>query len=192
MQLFRSNGDRVPDHILEMAEDAKAGKVDRREFLALASVFGASTAMAHGMLGLAAPTQALAQEGKKGGVLKMEMDIREMKDPSDLGLVRNAERPAPVQRLHGPLHDRLHFRGPPHRELGHQRRCDGVHAARSQGCEVVERRRFQRRRRRLQPPALVRQIGRRQFDAWPPGDADRRHDQQAGRRRRYQGRRSHG
>ena len=56
MAIYKSNGDRVPDHILAMAEEAKAGKVDRREFLALASVFGASTAMAYGMLGLAVPT----------------------------------------------------------------------------------------------------------------------------------------
>ena len=58
MTIYKSNGDRVPDHILAMAEEAKAGKMDRREFLALASVFGASTAMAYGMIGLAAPTPA--------------------------------------------------------------------------------------------------------------------------------------
>ena len=45
MTLYKSNGDRVPNHIHQMAEDTKAGKIDRREFLALASVFGASTAM---------------------------------------------------------------------------------------------------------------------------------------------------
>jgi len=33
MTIYKSNGDRVPDHILAMAEEAKAGKVDRREFL---------------------------------------------------------------------------------------------------------------------------------------------------------------
>ena len=54
---------------------------DRREFLAMASAMGASTAMAYGMIGLAAPTPAVAQEGKKGGVLKMQMIIKEMKDP---------------------------------------------------------------------------------------------------------------
>ncbi|MCA0305172.1 MAG: diguanylate cyclase, partial [Proteobacteria bacterium] len=61
MTMFKSNGDRVPDHILAMAESVKAGKYDRREFLALASAFGASTAMAYGLVGLAAPTQAIAQ-----------------------------------------------------------------------------------------------------------------------------------
>src|SRR5262245_626473 len=81
MTMFRSNGDRVPAAIRSLAESAKAGKMDRREFLAMASVMGASTAMAYGMMGLAAPTPAEAQEPKKGGVLKMQMLIKEMKDP---------------------------------------------------------------------------------------------------------------
>ena len=58
MTTYKSNGDRVPEHILAMAEQARSGGVDRREFLAMASIFGASTAMAYGMLGLAAPTPA--------------------------------------------------------------------------------------------------------------------------------------
>jgi peptide/nickel transport system substrate-binding protein len=64
-----------------LADAAKAGRMDRREFLAIASAFGASTAAAYGMLGMSLPTPALAQEPKKGGVLKMQMIIKEMKDP---------------------------------------------------------------------------------------------------------------
>ena len=45
MTLFRSNGDRVPGAIEAMAREARAGRMDRREFLALASAFGASTAL---------------------------------------------------------------------------------------------------------------------------------------------------
>ena len=81
MTFFRSNGDRVPDHIRELAEGAKSGEVSRREFLAMASAFGASTAMAYGMLGLAAPTEALAQEPKKGGVLKISTFCKANMDP---------------------------------------------------------------------------------------------------------------
>ena len=94
MTFYRSNGDQVPGHIREMAESVKAGKVDRREFLAMASVFGASTAMAYGMLGLAAPTEALAQEPKKGGVLKVSMSVKDPKDPrtADWSEIANAER----------------------------------------------------------------------------------------------------
>jgi peptide/nickel transport system substrate-binding protein len=96
MTFYRSNGDSVPDHIVRMAESAKAGTVDRREFLAMASVFGASTAMAYGMLGLAAPTEAVAQEPKKGGVLKVAMWCKDPKDPrtADWSEIANAERQA--------------------------------------------------------------------------------------------------
>ncbi|WFP61311.1 ABC transporter substrate-binding protein [Mesorhizobium sp. WSM4904] len=81
MTLFRSNGDRVPAAIEAMAEEARAGRVDRREFLALASAFGASTAFAYGMIGLAAPTKALADEPKKGGTLHVAMSVKAQKDP---------------------------------------------------------------------------------------------------------------
>src|SRR6187200_2581441 len=96
MTFYKSNGDRVPDHIRQMAEETKTGKMDRREFLALASVFGASTAMAYGMIGLAAPTPAQAAEPKKGGTLKVAMWIKDPKDPrkSDWSEIANAERQA--------------------------------------------------------------------------------------------------
>ncbi|TPK64653.1 ABC transporter substrate-binding protein [Mesorhizobium sp. B2-4-19] len=98
MTIYKSNGDRVPDHILAMAEEARAGKVDRREFLAMASVFGASTAMAYGLLGLADPTPARAEEvkGKKGGTLKVAQWIKDPKDPrkADWSEIANAERQA--------------------------------------------------------------------------------------------------
>jgi len=81
MTFYKSNGDRVPDHVHKMVEDGKAGAMDRREFLAMASVFGASTAMAYGMIGLAAPTDAVAQEPKTGGVIRCSMFVKDQKDP---------------------------------------------------------------------------------------------------------------
>ena len=81
MALFRNNGDRVPSVIEAMAEEARSGRMDRREFLALASAFGASTAFAYGMIGLAAPTRALADEPKKGGTLHVAMSVKAQKDP---------------------------------------------------------------------------------------------------------------
>ena len=56
MQFFKSNGDRVPAAIEKMGAEVRAGRMDRREFLAMASALGASTALAYGMAGLAAPT----------------------------------------------------------------------------------------------------------------------------------------
>lgn len=83
MRFFKSNGDRVPASIEKMAEDAKAGTMDRREFLALASTFGASTAMAYSMIGLAAPSRAVAQEAEPqtGGTLRVAMFVKANKDP---------------------------------------------------------------------------------------------------------------
>ncbi len=81
MTTYKSNGDQVPATIKSLAESAKQGKMDRREFLAMASVMGASTAVAYGMIGLGAPKPAMAADAKKGGVLKMQMIIKEMKDP---------------------------------------------------------------------------------------------------------------
>ncbi|MEO1066740.1 MAG: ABC transporter substrate-binding protein, partial [Pseudomonadota bacterium] len=77
---FKRNGDPLPKSIEKLAEQTKAGEVDRREFLALASAFGATTATAYAMIGAVAPTVAKA-EGKKGGILKVSMNVRELKDP---------------------------------------------------------------------------------------------------------------
>jgi peptide/nickel transport system substrate-binding protein len=75
------NGKPLHHLISGWAKDTAKGVMDRREFLALASAFGATTATAYALLGVATPTKALAQEGKKGGTLKMQMVIKEMKDP---------------------------------------------------------------------------------------------------------------
>ena len=63
------------------AAEAREGSIDRREFLALATIFGASTAAAYGMLGLAAPTPAFAETPKKGGVIECGMFVKDQKDP---------------------------------------------------------------------------------------------------------------
>lgn len=81
MTMSKNNGGGIPDFVTAMAESAKAGAVDRREFLAIASAFGATTAAAYAMLGLAAPTVARAEEPKKGGVLKVVTSVKEQKDP---------------------------------------------------------------------------------------------------------------
>ena len=64
----------------QFLKDATEGKIERREFLALASAFGATTAAAYGMLGLAAPTSARAA-GVKGGTLRIQQEVRAGKDP---------------------------------------------------------------------------------------------------------------
>ena len=80
MKFFKKNGQPMPDVLDSLAEATKSGRVNRREFLAMASVFGATAATAYSMIGVSY-TPARAEEGKKGGTLKMQMLIKEMKDP---------------------------------------------------------------------------------------------------------------
>jgi peptide/nickel transport system substrate-binding protein len=81
MGFFRSGGSRVPAVVERMAEDVKTGGMSRREFLAIASTMGASTALAYGLIGVVVPTTALGQEAKKGGVLRVAMPVKAQKDP---------------------------------------------------------------------------------------------------------------
>jgi len=81
MKFMKQNGQPMPQVFDNLAEETKAGRFDRREFLAMASAFGATAAGAYGMIGLALPTPALAATPKKGGVLKMQMLVKAMKDP---------------------------------------------------------------------------------------------------------------
>ena len=67
-------------YIPQFVEDAKVGRISRREFLAYASAFGMTTAAAYGALGLAAPTEAHAA-AKQGGTIRMQMEVRALKDP---------------------------------------------------------------------------------------------------------------
>ena len=68
--------------VRQLAEDVKAGKLDRREFLAMATTFGATSAAAYGLIGMAAPTPAHAQEEpKKGGILRVASRVLEIQDP---------------------------------------------------------------------------------------------------------------
>jgi peptide/nickel transport system substrate-binding protein len=80
MKFLRKNGRPMPAVFASLAEETRAGRFSRREFLAMASAFGATAATAYGMIGLT-HTPARAAEGKKGGILKMQMIIKEMKDP---------------------------------------------------------------------------------------------------------------
>ncbi|MBY5986756.1 ABC transporter substrate-binding protein [Roseovarius atlanticus] len=65
----------------QLARDTRAGLMDRREFIALASTLGASAATAHGLLGAARPALAQQGEGRKGGVLRVAMRVLDITDP---------------------------------------------------------------------------------------------------------------
>jgi peptide/nickel transport system substrate-binding protein len=62
------------------AAEVKAGTMSRREFITRATALGVAAPAAYGLLGLAAPTPALAQ-AKSGGTLRMQMELKGLKDP---------------------------------------------------------------------------------------------------------------
>jgi peptide/nickel transport system substrate-binding protein len=81
MSFTTRTGKPLPQSILDSAEQAKADPVNRREFLALASAFGATTATAYAMIGMAPPAAAQSAEKKSGGTVRMQMEVRALKDP---------------------------------------------------------------------------------------------------------------
>ncbi|WP_135450406.1 ABC transporter substrate-binding protein [Tabrizicola caldifontis] len=83
----------LPDHLVRAARTVGKDAISRREFLATASAFGATTATAYAMLGLASPVRA---EGTpvKGGTLRVGMQVMDLKDPrmADWSQIANLER----------------------------------------------------------------------------------------------------
>jgi peptide/nickel transport system substrate-binding protein len=61
-------------------KDANAGKLSRREFLTRTTALGVTSAAAYGLLGLEQPAAA-AGHAKQGGTLRMQMEVRALKDP---------------------------------------------------------------------------------------------------------------
>ena len=61
-------------------KDEKAGKISRREFMTRATALGVTSAGAYGLLGLSQPAQA-AGHAQQGGTMRMQMEVRALKDP---------------------------------------------------------------------------------------------------------------
>lgn len=61
------------------AEEFKAGQLSRREFMTRATALGVATPVAYGLIG-ATPAVA-GGHAKMGGTIRMEMEVRAMKDP---------------------------------------------------------------------------------------------------------------
>ena len=80
MTFFTRTGKPLPAVITEQAHKVGDDAVNRREFLALASSFGASAATAYAMLGMPAPAQAAAH-AQMGGTVRIQMAVRGLKDP---------------------------------------------------------------------------------------------------------------
>ncbi|MFD2739489.1 ABC transporter substrate-binding protein [Sulfitobacter aestuarii] len=63
-----------------MARSVKAGQLDRREFMALSSIWGMSAAGAAGLIGMSA-APARAEEPRKGGILRIGQTVLDINDP---------------------------------------------------------------------------------------------------------------
>ena len=64
---------------LMYAKEHREGHLDRREFLARTTALGVTTATAYGLIGAATPAQAAGHA--QGGTLRMQMEVRALKDP---------------------------------------------------------------------------------------------------------------
>ncbi|MCV3271762.1 ABC transporter substrate-binding protein [Roseobacter sinensis] len=79
MTFFTRTGKPLPKTVVDSAAKVGTDPVNRREFLAIASAFGATTATAYSMIGMAAPARAAGHQ--EGGVVRMQMEVRALKDP---------------------------------------------------------------------------------------------------------------
>ena len=79
MTFFTRTGKPMPQSIVESASKVGDSAVNRREFLALASAFGATAATAYSMIGMAAPAHAAGH--KMGGTVRIQQEVRALKDP---------------------------------------------------------------------------------------------------------------
>lgn len=82
MEFLTRTGKPLPKVVVDSAKNLRADAISRREFLATASTFGASAATAYGLLGMAAPTAANAAAHKMGGTVRIQQEVRGLKEPS--------------------------------------------------------------------------------------------------------------
>ena len=86
--MAKSDERRIHPYIPKLVEQLEARRVDRREFLRTATLLGMSSAAAYGIagriLGERLIDPALAQSGtpKKGGTLRVAMEVQKMDDPA--------------------------------------------------------------------------------------------------------------
>ncbi len=80
MTFYTRTGKPLPKSITDQASKVGNDPVNRREFLALASAFGATTATAYAMLGMSAPA-AHAAAHQDGGTVRIQQEVRALKDP---------------------------------------------------------------------------------------------------------------
>lgn len=74
------NGRPVHPAVPGFADEARGGRISRREFLALATALGVTGPAAYGMLGLGPPARA-AEPRVRGGTIRISMAVLRLDDP---------------------------------------------------------------------------------------------------------------
>ena len=75
-------------YISRLKDELGGGRIDRREFLRIATLLGVSAPAAYGLLGMVDPTRAFAQAAlPKGGRVRIGMRVHEVKDPHTVSWV---------------------------------------------------------------------------------------------------------
>ncbi len=84
--MSRDRDTKVHPYVPELAEQLRKGEVDRREFLRTATLLGVSATAAYTFAGRvtgeALVPRAMAQTPKRGGTLRLAMQVQEMSDPA--------------------------------------------------------------------------------------------------------------
>ena len=73
--------ERVHPYLPRLVDEMKGGHCDRREFLRTATLLGLAAGTAYSIAGLVEPLPAVAA-GKKGGALRVAMQVQEFTDPA--------------------------------------------------------------------------------------------------------------
>jgi peptide/nickel transport system substrate-binding protein len=100
--MAKSDERRVHPYIPRLVAQLEARRVDRREFLRTATLLGMSSAAAYGIagriLGENLVDPALAQSGtpKKGGTLRVAMEVQKMDDPATYSWVQMSNQTRPI------------------------------------------------------------------------------------------------
>jgi peptide/nickel transport system substrate-binding protein len=66
------------------ADEHLTGKMSRREFLARATSMGVALATSYSLIGAIAPSKAIAATPKKGGTLRVQIQVHTLKDPKTM------------------------------------------------------------------------------------------------------------
>jgi ABC-type transport system substrate-binding protein len=80
--MTRGERDKEHAYLPELREELRTGRIERREFLRLATLLGVSASAAYAMAGMQPVGRALAAAPKNGGNIRISMRVQEMTDPA--------------------------------------------------------------------------------------------------------------